>query len=281
LNLALIIADMPQSENPFSKVEPWSKVADGYAQTTLHFLSPFSQTAIDTIGVEPNDSVLDLACGPGTLTRLLASQVRSVYAVDFSPSMITILLAYLTEKKLQHVYPSLQDGQNLNFKDNSFDKAFSMFGLMFFPDRLKGFKELYRCLKPGGKVAVSSWLPVKESSAMILMFGALQAAKPDLPSPQESIFNLENRDVFKSEMELAGFSDISVKKVTHGMPLYTPEEFWRQMTLGSAPIVMLKASVDDITWAEMEKRALEYLRYEFKNLTQALSSSAWLATAVK
>ena len=37
------------------------------------------------------------------------------------------------------------------------DDAFSLFGLMFFPDRKQGFAEIYRALKPGGSIAITSW----------------------------------------------------------------------------------------------------------------------------
>ena len=75
----------------------------------------------------------------------------------------------------------------------TFDAAFSLFGLMFFPDRKQGFAEIYRTLKPGGSIAITSWAPVDQSPAMQTMFGALRAIKPDLPQPQRAVTTLEDR----------------------------------------------------------------------------------------
>jgi ubiquinone/menaquinone biosynthesis C-methylase UbiE len=52
------------------------------------------------------------------------------------------------------------DGCALPFPDASFDAGFSSFGLMFFPDRARGFGELLRVLRPGAQAVVSSWAPM-------------------------------------------------------------------------------------------------------------------------
>jgi len=89
---------------------------------------------------------------------------------------------------------------------------------MFFPDRKQGFAEIYRTLKPGGSIALTSWAPVDQSPAMQTLFGALRAIKPDLPQPQRSVTTLENPERFKQEMEEAGFRNIEIRSVTRSLP---------------------------------------------------------------
>jgi len=81
-----------------------------------------------------------------------------------------------------------------------------------------GFAEIYRTLKPGGSIAITSWAPVDQSPAMQTMFGALRAIKPDLPQPQRSVTTLENPERFKQEMEEAGFRNIEIRSVTRSLP---------------------------------------------------------------
>lgn len=77
------------------------------------------------------------------------------------------------------VFTYVMDGQKL--ENDRFDAAFSMFGLMFFPDKVRGLKEIHRVLKPKGKIAVSSWAPISNSILMQCLFGALRKANPDIP----------------------------------------------------------------------------------------------------
>jgi ubiquinone/menaquinone biosynthesis C-methylase UbiE len=161
-----------------------------------------------------------------------------------------------------------------------FDAAFSLFGLMFFPDRKRGFAEIYRTLKPGGSIAVTSWAPLDQSPAMQTMFGALRAIKPDLPQPQRSIATLENPDTFKHELQQTGFRNVEIRLVTKAFPVTTIPEFWENMVKGSAPIQMMKKALGE-QWPEKEKLALAYLEENLPELPTWLSSDAWLGTAVK
>src|SRR5699024_11098930 len=94
--------------------------------------------------------VLDVACGPGTLTLLAAAAGATVTALDFSSPMIAQLRTRAAALDLASAVEVHEGGgQRLPFASAVFDAAFSMFGLMFFPDRHAGLRELARVLKPG------------------------------------------------------------------------------------------------------------------------------------
>jgi ubiquinone/menaquinone biosynthesis C-methylase UbiE len=273
---------MATSNNALATPEPWTLVSKGYEQTTMEFLAQYAHTAIGMSVLNNNSNVLDLACGPGTLTRIIHNKVKSVVALDFSAHMVELLNNYLNCEKISNVTTMTADGQNLSFRQNEFDLVFSMFGLMFFPDRLQGFSECFRVLKPGGQIIVSSWAPIAQSPAMTMMFGALRAAKPDLPAPQENINSLENQATFKHELQQAGFTNISVKRVTHAIDVSSARGFWNEMIKGSAPIAMLKQSIaDDALWDSMQKTALSYLDNALPEVPTSLSSDAWVGIASK
>ena len=272
---------MPDEKpSPFSQPLPWELVAEGYAATTMNFLSTYTQAALSELDLKSDSRIVDVACGPGTVTRLLADQVASIDAIDFSAPMLELLRQYLSQHKITNVRPLLGDGQALPYADASFDFGFSMFGLMFFPDRLQGFRELRRVLKPGGKAVVSSWAPVSDSPMMQLMFGALKAANPAMPEPKANTFNLENPDVFKSEMEAAGFKNVEIKRCTQYVEATSLEHFWEFMTVGSAPIVLLRKNSGEEKWKDMEVAALAYLRQEMQRFPCQLGSDAWVGVGV-
>lgn len=272
---------MSQPANPLSAAEPWNLVADGYAETTMKVFEQFADEAIAASKLKPNSTVLDVACGPGTLALRLAQHAEQIHGIDFSESMLAVFRQKIEREGHGNITLHCGDAQALPYPDETFDAAFSMFGLMFFPDRRRGFAEIYRTLKPGGTIAVTSWAPVDESPAMMTMFGALRAIKPELPQPQRSVTTLENPDLFKQEMEEAGFRNVEIRRVTKPFPVGTVHEFWESMVKGSAPILMMKKSMGEDLWREKEKLALAWLEETLPTLKMPLTSDSWLGTGVK
>lgn len=272
---------MSQHSNPLSAAAPWDLVADGYAVTTSIMLAQYADEAVKASMLKPAAHILDVACGPGALAIKLASAASCVYGIDFSASMLNIFKREVVRMGISNIFMQQGDAQILPYADNQFDAAFSMFGLMFFPDRRRGFAEMYRTLKTGGTIAVTSWGPIDESPAMQIMFGALRVMKPDLPEPQRSIGSLENPDVFRQEMQEAGFREVKIQRVTKAVPVITIPDFWEAMVKGSAPIQMLKNGMGIDVWREKEKLALNFLHERLPNTPTELSSDAWLGIAIK
>jgi len=149
---------------PLAKPQSWDIVAEEYAAVTAPFFRNYADAALRKAELTSGARVLDVAAGPGTLSLLAASQGHEVSAVDFAPNMIAQLEQAACVQKLK-VHCQVADGMALPFADASFDAAFSMFGLMFFPDRIQGFRELYRTLRPGGVAVISSWHGFESSCA--------------------------------------------------------------------------------------------------------------------
>lgn len=267
--------------NPLSGTEPWDLVAEGYAAEAVGLMTPFSARALELSGVSTDSEVLDVAAGPGTLTVLAAPRVKRVRAVDFSEQMLAQLAGVLRERELWNVEASVGDGQALGFADASFDAAFSMFGLMFFPDRPRGFRELFRVLKPRGRAVVSSWAPVERSSLMSLMFGAMRAADPSRPAPQQDLLSLENPELFARELSEAGFVDVTIHTHEERFPPVPADELWERMTRSSAPLLLLRRKLGESVWKVQAEAARAYLREALANGDRELSTTAFLGVGHK
>lgn len=274
-------ADSPNPMNPLASPEPWTLVAEGYQEGTRLYLELFSRSGLEWLEYDQETEVVDVACGPGTTSLLLAPQVKRVACVDFSEGMLAQLRRNVTEAGLTNIDIHHGDGAQLPFADQSFDLGVSMFGLMFFPNRPAGFRELYRVLRPGGRVLVSSWAPISLSPAMRVLFGALRAADPSRPEPQSDINSLENPKVFERELVEAGFKDVRVEPVEHPIEVYRVEDFWQDMVRGSAPLALLRRKLGEANWSEQEKIALDYLRRELTDLPTKLGSTAYLAVGTR
>jgi ubiquinone/menaquinone biosynthesis C-methylase UbiE len=270
-------------QNPLSVAEPWDLVADGYATDVDLVMRPVSLEALRRMdqkqpsAVSKASRVVDVAAGPGTLTFELASRVSEVDALDFSEAMLEKLREGLSKQGIANVRAVQGDGMALPYADETFDAAFSMFGLMFFPDRAKGFRELLRVLKPGGVATVSSWAPLDISPAMDLMFSALRAADPNMPPPKRNLLSLENAELFEKELQDAGFVDVTVEPYEHFVTnVESADDYWEVMTRSGAPCVMMRKRVGEEEWARRAEIARAYLRKAFPEARERLSTTAYL-----
>ena len=104
---------------------------------------------VKAVGPEAGESVLDLAAGTGTSAAALARSGAFVTAADFSPGMIR-------EGRRRH--PEIEfveaDALDLPFDDGRFDAVTISFGLRNVEDPLRALHELYRVLKPGGRIVI-------------------------------------------------------------------------------------------------------------------------------
>ncbi len=272
---------MSEKKNMLALPEPWDLVSEGYAQTTMQVFKGYAAEAIKLLNLSEKSDVLDVACGPGTASLMLACKVNRVKAIDFSKAMLAELEREMEASSIRNIDTFCGDAQQLPYGDEQFDAALSMFGLMFFPDRIKGLSEIHRALKPGGRVVISSWAAVERSPAMGVMFGALRAIKPDLPEPKMAVESLENPDVLRRELQNQGFKDVEIHCVTKCFPVHSVEIFWQDMVRGSAPLIMMQKSMAATEWAEKEKLALAYLDKALSSCTTELTSDAWLGMGVK
>ncbi|AKV03949.1 2-heptaprenyl-1,4-naphthoquinone methyltransferase [Labilithrix luteola] len=251
--------------HPLSTVAPWDLVTSGYAEEVDLVMVPVARRALTLVDIPRAARVLDVAAGPGTLALEVASRVSEVIAVDFAPKMIATLETNAATRHIGNVVAQVADGQALPFDDASFDAAFSMFGLMFFPDRARGFSELHRVLRPKAPAVVSTWAPLERSSAMRLLFGALAAADPSPPPPPPpraggDPFALDSEEKLRRELTDAGFVNVSVHEHEQPIGPLEADELWERLTRGNAMLVSLRARLGEDAWSARAERAKEFLR---------------------
>jgi ubiquinone/menaquinone biosynthesis C-methylase UbiE len=270
------MTDAPQP-SPLASPEPWSLVADDYTLELLPMFELFSRDALAMAPTPPGARLLDVAAGPGTLTLLAAESGHSLSAIDFSPQMVTNLKRRLNGAQLG-ADVRLGDGQALPWGDAEFDAAFSMFGLMFFPERARGFSELYRVLKPGGVAVVSSWAPFEGIFKSIM--AAMREVLPEIPFGAGK-GPLGDPEEFALELAAAGFSEVSVTPLTHTLKGDTPREVWAQSQRTTAPIVLLRRRLGDAKWAEVTSGVVERLEAQYGTQPVDITTTAYLARGKK
>ena len=247
----------------------------------MPLLGLFGEVAIERAGIGADMRVVDVAAGPGTVACRVAKTAASVNAIDFSAEMVARCRARAAALGLRNVTVVYGDGQALPYPDGSFDLGFSMFGLMFFPDRPRGFRELCRVLRPGGRAFVTSWASVEDSPLMLARIAAWKAADPSAPSPQKNVMTLENPTLFASEMKSGGFVDVVVEPVYRDREFRNLDELCEGATRGNAPFEMVRREIGEQAWGQRMSVMRDYLGKHFGPFPLRLGSTAYLGQGRK
>lgn len=264
--------------SPLASPEAWNLVADAYAAELVPIFERFAREALRLAALPASPRIIDAAAGPGTLSLLAAAGGARVTAVDFSPAMIAHLRQRSEAAGLTAIDARLGDCQALPFDDESYDGAFSMFGLMFFPNRAAGFRELRRVLRPQGRLVVSSWAPFEGAFALVM--DSIRAMLPGLPFGQGAA-PLGDPQQFAREMADAGLRDVAIHPVRHREKVPTLAEFWESLQRTMAPVVLLRRKLGDQRWSEVARGVFDRLGSELGDGPVEERFTAYLGVGVK
>lgn len=222
--------------------ENWNAASRGYAEHVApRMMEAYAEEFADRLDVDSTMDALEVAAGCGALTEVLAKRVKSLLATDFAPDMIAILRERMRAVGADHVTCKVMDGQALECDDDCFDRVACSFALMLFPQRDKGFAEMRRVLRPGGRALVTGWAGPDKFEAMGIFLTAMRAAFPQMPPPPgpPPVFSLADPASFKSQMEAAGFDDVEVDFVARDLEVADFNTMWEMLTCGAPPVQML------------------------------------------
>jgi ubiquinone/menaquinone biosynthesis C-methylase UbiE len=243
----------------------------------------YSRDALRLAMAPSGSRVVDVACGPGTLTFLAAAAGHRVDSLDFSPEMLSYLEARRIRDGVDRITAQLGDGQALPYDDATFGAGFSMFGLMFFPDRAAGFRELRRVLVPGARAVVSSWPRLEDNPIFSAMFGAIRTAlgailPANAPQPGSADMPLSTAELCKSEMS-AAFADVEVHRIVHVQTAASADDLWASLKRTMAPIVLMQRNLG-AKFAAVDAAAGSAIRSAAGAGQVALEMPAWLSVGV-
>jgi SAM-dependent methyltransferase len=228
----------------------WNELIDGAA-------SHVSDRLVELAGVQPGGRVLDVAAGYGepslTAARAVGPEGR-VVATDISAEMLAYGRERASAAGLDNIEFVESDAMSLDYAPDSFDAALSRWGIIFDPDgegaaaRVRGF------LKPGGRMAISSWGPPDRSPFLgipirtVIDRLGVEPPPPGTPGPLSRPTN----EAIGGLLEGGGFSDIEVEETEVTFVWQSPEEFTTFMREIAPPIhALMRDHPEDVqeeTW---------------------------------
>ena len=213
-----------------------------------------TQVALDLANPRPGESVIDIGCGSGTTVLQLAARVGGgghVMGVDISRQSTARARQRIDAAGLRQAEVVLADVSTHEFAPNSFDLAFSRFGVMFFADPSATFAHLRNAMKPDGRLAFAVFRTAEENRWASAPAAAIRHLLPPVASPLPEAtgqFSWADPERVHRILKTAGFRDISLTPHDPAMQLAEPggaaEAADFAMSFGAAARATLDGPVD-------------------------------------
>jgi ubiquinone/menaquinone biosynthesis C-methylase UbiE len=227
----------------------YNAAADSYDASPLGFWNYFGRRTIELLSLPIGARVLDVCCGAGASALPAAEAVGAggkVIAVDLSQKLLE--LARTKATGLAHIEFELGDMLALRFSNGSFDAVVCVFGIFFVPDMESAVRELWRCVRPGGQLAVTTWGPNFFEPANSAFWRSIKNVRADLHksfNPWDRINNPENLEQI---LKQAGVASPKVVAENHLHPVKSAEDWWT-IILGTG----YRATIEQLSQSERER----------------------------
>ena len=144
----------------------------------------------ESMDLRSGSRVLDVAAGNGNASLAAARRWCDVTSTDYVPALLELGKARAAAEGYAITF-EVADAENLPFDDAAFDAVLSTYGVMFAPDQARSAAEMFRVLRPGGKIGLANWTPESFVGQIFRLVGRYVAPPAGLDPP--SLWGTEAR----------------------------------------------------------------------------------------
>ena len=255
-------------------VEFYDRVAPEYDAWAGGLHGRVAAKLVDVTSPRRGDSVLDVGCGTGLVTHLLAESVGakgSVVGIDLSARMLDLARP---RARASTTFMAMA-AEHMVFRDRSFDLITYGQSLPYLVDPLASLEEAVRLLRPSGRVALSLHRRSLQTEAQDLFYKVLgdlairHHMRVPEHSPERSVFG--ERENLPRLLDELGFEKIRMTELVTGGRTRTPRE-WTELMAGSGPLPntllsvlgpRLRSEFETVLAERMEELGDDAFRYHF------------------
>jgi ubiquinone/menaquinone biosynthesis C-methylase UbiE len=270
---------MNQEETIRKSTTTFNAAADYFDAPALSFWNRFGQHTVDRLQLQPGVKVLDVCCGSGASAIPAAVRVGdtgSVLGADLADSLLDLARQKSQQQGLANIEFRCSDFTNMGLPSESFDAIICVFGIFFVPDMAAAVAELWRMLRPGGKLAITSWGARVFEPANQTFWNAIQSERPELYKQFTPWYRIGDPDSLQALLESGGAKNVEVFAETDSHKLATPEDWWT-MVMGGG----IRGTIDQLKLVEKDRVRSINLEFLRSNHIHALDSDVLYALAKK
>jgi len=257
----------------------YNAASDFYDHPVNSFWDRYGQRTVARLRISPGARVLDVCCGSGASAIPAAQAVGShgsVLGVDLAENLLALARAKAKHRGLKNVEFHVGDMLDLQLAAPEFDVVICVFGIFFVPDMRGAVAELWKHVRPGGQLAITTWGPRFFEPVNTIFWNAVRTARPDLYKGFNPWDRISEAEALRAIFVEAGAEvpNIVVDMTSH--PLGSPEDWW-PMVLGTGYRGTIE-QLDAEARSRVRNECLDFIR---ATGTQSVEANVLYASAVK
>jgi len=213
----------------------YNSAADFYDDPANSFWDRFGRTTIERLRPHLGARILDVCCGSGASAIPAAEKVGPkgfILGIDLAENLLERARMKARDRGLQNVEFRVGDMLDLRLPKSEFDAVVCVFGIFFVPDMSAAVRALWHVVRPGGKLAITTWGPRFFEPASTAFWNAIREVRPDLYkgfNPWDRICDPPSVRALLSE---AGVEQAIAVAEAGAHPIPSPDAWWAAV-LGS------------------------------------------------
>jgi SAM-dependent methyltransferase len=204
----------------------------------------------------------------------VVGQAGKVIGIDLSEKLLE--LARTKATGLSNIEFELGDMLALRFSTESFDAVVCVFGIFFVPDMHMGVRELWRCVRPGGQLAVTTWGPNFFEPANSAFWRSIKEVRPDLHKSFNPWDRINNQASLKAILKEGGVESPKIIAENRSHPIHSAEDWWT-ILLGSG----YRGTIEQLNPSERERVRKANLAFIRDQKTSSIETNVLYALATK
>jgi len=268
--------------------QSWNKFSPGWKKwdtLLMDFLKPMGDAIIEQLKIVDDDTVLDIAAGTGEPGLDIAGIAKNgaVTGTDLSEEMLLVAEENAAAKGLKNYHTKVADVCELPFEDDTFSAISCRMGFMFFPDMQLAANEMYRVLKPGGRIATSVWAAPDQNFWITGLMGVIRkyVDVPPPPPGAPGMFRCAKPGLMAEIFEASGFKNITEQSIKGKGNYVDAHTYWTHMMDCAAPVIALMDKSDEATKQAIKKDVYELINSNSTNGQALLDFGATIIYAEK
>jgi len=252
----------PLSEHARRAARAYGAAADHYGHASLGFWDRFGAATVSRLPLAAGDSVLDLCCGAGGSAIPAAHAVGAaghVLGIDVAAALLELARARAAREGLANVEFRQGDATLTGLPGGSYNAVVCVFGVFFAPDMPAFVAEMWRLVRPGGVLAITTWGPGLFEPATSYFWECVREVEPSLFKAFNPWDEITTPHALADLFSRAGVTHPAVVAVAGEHHLDRPDGFW-DIVLGSG----YRATVDALS-QEQRDRLHERLLTELRS----------------